>query len=161
MQSAASTSRSAASTPARGAVAFSRCMRSNGVLEFPDPDSSGKIPKVALETLGVSTSRFRSAQSACQHLLPSGSQPPSQAQIQQVKEQGLRFARCVRAHGVPSFPDPDSTGRIPDPASVGVDQGSPAFRAANDACAKDRPPYIPSNSAYEAWAQTQTGGSGG
>ena len=61
---------------------------------------------------------------------------------------------AVRArHGVPSFPDPDSTGRIPDPASVGINQGSPKFQAANQACAEDRPPYIPSNSAYDAYSQ--------
>jgi hypothetical protein len=64
----------------------------------------------------------------------------------------------VRAHGVANFPDPDSTGRIPDPASVGIDQGSPKFEAANQACAKDRLPYIPSNSAYESWAKTHSGG---
>jgi hypothetical protein len=67
----------------------------------------------------------------------------------------LQFFRCMRAHGVPNFPDPDSTGRIPDPATFGIDQGSPQFEAANQACRKYRPPYIPSNAAYNAYAQTQ------
>jgi hypothetical protein len=137
-----------------GAIAFSRCMRSDGVPNFPDPDSSGAIPKVALQRLGVSSSRFQAAQTACAHLLPNAGRPPSQAQLQQAKAQGLRFARCVRSHGVPNFPDPGSDGRIPDPATVGIDQGAPKFQAANDACRKDRPPYIPSNSAYDAWAAT-------
>jgi hypothetical protein len=152
-ESSSSTNASAASARTSGAVALSRCMRANGVSKFPDPDSSGKIPKVALEHLGVSDSRFQAAERACRHLLPNGGQPPSQAQVQQVKAQGLRFARCVRSHGVPNFPDPDSSGRIPDPASVGVDQGAPAFRAANQACREYRPPYIPSNAAYDAWAK--------
>ncbi len=36
-------------------VAFSRCMRSNGVTNYPDPDSSGVIPKESSQQLGVST----------------------------------------------------------------------------------------------------------
>lgn len=137
-----------------GWVAFAGCMRTNGVTSYPDPDSSGRPPKRSLQQLGVSSARFQTAERACRHLLPGGGVPPSATERQQVKAQGLAFARCVRAHGVPSFPDPDSTGRIPDPASVGVDQGSPKFQAANDRCAKYRPPYMPSNSAYDNWART-------
>lgn len=142
-------------SPGSGAVAFAGCMRSNGVSKFPDPGARSQKP--SLQQLGVSSSRFQSAQRACQHLLPNGGQPPNRAQLQQIGARGLRFARCVRAHGVPSFPDPASTGRIPDPASVGVDQGSPAFRAANQACREYRPPYIPSNAAYDAWARAHAG----
>jgi hypothetical protein len=141
------------------ALAYADCLRTHGVPNWPDPDSSGKTPKVALEHLGVTGSQLQSAQTACRHLLPGGGRPPNQAQRQQIKAQGLRFARCVRSHGVPGFPDPDSTGRIPDPASVGIDQGSPKFQAANQACARYRPPYIPSNSAYEAYARTHPNGS--
>jgi hypothetical protein len=122
-------------------------MRSNGVLTFPDPNSGGVIPKVALQNLGVSSSQFAAAQRACQHLRPS----PTAAQQRAVAAESLQFSRCVRSHGVPNFPDPDSTGRIPDPATVGVNQGSPKFEAANQACGKYRPPYMPSNSAYNAY----------
>jgi hypothetical protein len=59
----------------------------------------------------------------------------------------------VRGHGVPNFPDPGSDGRIPDPATVGIDQASPKFEAANDACSRYRPPYFPSNAAYQTWAR--------
>jgi hypothetical protein len=58
----------------------------------------------------------------------------------------------VRAHGITNFPDPGSDGRIPDPASVHIDQGSPQFQAANQACRQWRPPYMPSNPAYDAYA---------
>ena len=147
----------AAPAQQNGAVGFSTCMRSNGVPTFPDPDRSGAIPKVGLSQLGVSSSRFQAAQSACNHLLPNGGRPPSQAQRQSVKTLALAFSQCVRAHGVPNFPDPDSSGRIPDPATVGIDQGSPKFEAANQACGKYRPPYMPSNSAYNAYARTHGG----
>jgi hypothetical protein len=142
-----------------GAVAFARCMRSHGVPNWPDPNSSGVFDKSKLtpQQLGASVSRDQAAQAACQHLLPSGQRAPSAAQVQQVRAQALRFSACVRRHGVPSFPDPDSSGRIADPASFGIDQGSPKFRAANQACRRDRPPYIPSNAAYDDYARTHGG----
>jgi hypothetical protein len=130
-------------------------MRSHGVPKWPDPNSSGVFDKSKLttQTLGVSNSAFQAASRACNHLLPNGSEP-NPARLQQMRAHGLDFARCVRTHGVPSFPDPGSDGRIPDPATVGIDQGSPKFKAANLACAKYRPPYIPSNAAYAAYART-------
>jgi hypothetical protein len=144
----------AKSTQGNGSVAFASCMRSNGVLSYPDPSSSGALVKESLQQLGVSSSRFQTAARACNHLLPNGGRGPSQAQLQFARAQGLSFAQCVRAHGLPSFPDPASDGRIPDPATVGINQGSPKFRAANQACGKYRPPYMPSNSAYDAYART-------
>jgi hypothetical protein len=139
-----------------GPVAFARCMRSNGVPNWPDPDSSGVFDKskLASQQLGASTTRVQAAQRACNHLLPNGGSGPNAARVQQVKALSLRFAQCVRAHGVPNFPDPDSTGRIPDPASAGIDQGAPKFESANQACGRYRPPYMPSNAAYNAYART-------
>jgi hypothetical protein len=119
---------SADSAEGNGAVAFSRCMRSNGVPNFPDPDSSGAIPKLELRRLGVSNSQLQSAQSACQHLLPRNDIEPSVMQclstgacpgplLHEILTQGLQFARCMRSHGVPSWPDPS---RYPD-------NGAPVF----------------------------------
>ena len=62
------------STNVQKALAFSRCMRSHGVPKFPDPNSSGAIPKVSLQQLGVSSTAFQAAQRACQHLLPNSGQ---------------------------------------------------------------------------------------
>lgn len=137
------------------AVAFARCMRSHGLPGWPDPNSKGVFDKTKLSAqhLGASASEIQGAQQACRHLLPTASAAQQRAGV----AQALRFSECVRTHGVPSFPEPDSTGRIPDPATVGVDQGSRAFEAANQACAKYRPPYMPSNAAYNAWAATHSG----
>jgi hypothetical protein len=141
-------------TNSSNSLAFARCLRSNGVPNFPDPNSSGVIQKESPQQLGVSVSTYRTALSACSHLLPNGGNGPNQAQLQQVRALGLRFAQCMRRHGV-ALPDPASDGRIPDPGSVGIDQGSPRFQAANQACGKYRPPYMPSNAAYNAYAQSQ------
>jgi hypothetical protein len=108
------------------AVAYSHCIRSHGVPNFPDPTSSGQIPKGDAQQLGVSSSQLQAAQHACQHLLPatagSFQQQAQQcvttgdcprALVQQMLSAGLRFARCMRSHGVPNWPDPttDSQGR--------------------------------------------------
>ena len=148
---------------ASGSLAVAGCMRAHGVPNWPDPDSSGGFDKAKLtpRRLGASDAAIEAARAACQHLLANGGRPPSQAQLEQERAQALQFSRCIRAHGVPSFPDPVGTGRmrIPDPASVGIDQGSPKFEAANSACATYRPPYMPSNAAYNAWARAHPGGS--
>ena len=46
-------------------------MRSHRVPNFPDPDSSGQVPKADAQALGVSSSRLQAAQRACQHLYPT------------------------------------------------------------------------------------------
>ena len=150
-QSSAASSAAPTSTQV-GAVGFAQCIRAHGVPKWPDPDSSGVFDKTKITTqqLEVSSTALQAAQDACQHLLP----PASITQQRLNAAQALQFAQCVRSHGVPRFPDPDGSGRLPDPATVGVDQGSPQFQAANDTCAQYRPPYIPSNQAYDSYAAT-------
>lgn len=137
-----------------GDIAFAQCMRSHGVPAFPDPAADGDFPKATLAELATGNAAYATAEPACQRLLPA----PSAVQRRNVATQALEFSQCVRRHGVPNFPDPDSDGRVPDPASAGIDQGSPQFQAANQACGKYRPPYMPSNAAYNAWARTSTSG---
>lgn len=60
----------------------------------------------------------------------SGSNP-SQAQAQQ---EGLSFARCMRSHRVPSFPDPTPNGGGFNLSAPGISSSSPAFEAAQTAC---------------------------
>lgn len=105
---------SAASGRQSGALAFSRCMRSHGVPKFPDLPVGGKSPPA--QQLGVDASRLQAAESACIRLLP----PASDASVMQCFETGncpppllqrllngmREFARCMRAHGTPGWPDP-------------------------------------------------------
>jgi hypothetical protein len=51
----------------------------------------------------------------------------------------LAYARCMRSHGVPNFPDPDPGGGFEFSAGEGIDPSSPAFRAANATCRKILP----------------------
>ena len=65
--SSASSGSSAAAGGA--AVSYTHCMRSHGLPNYPDPDSSGTLPKASAQLLGVSSSVFDAAQRACQQVL--------------------------------------------------------------------------------------------
>lgn len=53
---------------------------------------------------------------------------------------GLKFADCMRSHGVPNFPDPPSGGGgIQITPASGVNPQSPAFQSAQNACSKLMP----------------------
>jgi hypothetical protein len=99
-----------ANSQQNGMLAFSRCMRSHGVPNFPDPNSSGALPKSQVAQLTASNPQFPAAHRACGHLLPNGGQP-TQAQMQQAWNDMRNFARCMRSHGVPNWPDPAPTSR--------------------------------------------------
>src|SRR5581483_10837838 len=88
--------------------------------------------------------QFQSAQRACQKYLPIG-KAPSPARLAKMQETFLRFARCMRSHGVPSFPDPQISTKgggvavkIGGPGS-GLDPSSPLFQRAQTACRQ----YLP------------------
>ena len=59
---------------------------------------------------------------------------------------GVRFASCMRDHGVPSFPDPETSAGIQIPVSLAKNP-SPAFKSAMQAChylmaAEGSPPVV-------------------
>jgi hypothetical protein len=89
-------------------LAYSRCMRSHGVSNFPDPKQVGGAIQVSGSAPGVNpqSSLFMSAQQACRHLLPSGGQLPAHAHQQQALARMLHISQCMRARGISGFPDP-------------------------------------------------------
>jgi hypothetical protein len=118
------------------AVRFAQCMRSNGVPNFPGPTS----PKEFKQSIGASSEgspTFQSADTACRHLLPSGG-PPSQSAVHSRAQivAALAFARCMRSHGFPNFPDPTGSGQVTHEmlANAGIDLHQPAVLEAADAC---------------------------
>jgi hypothetical protein len=128
-----SSNASVASTQVNGALAFSRCMRAHRVPAYPDPTTPGLLPKKPLRELGVSSSAFQSAQGACIHLAPNGGQP-TQSQVQRYRDTMLTYARCIRSHGVPDMPDPDSRGHLDIGPGTDVNVDGPKFEAAYQTC---------------------------
>jgi hypothetical protein len=116
------------SSTSPSAVAYSSCMRSHGVPTYQDP-TDGQLPKGDAKAFGVSSDVFTAARRACQRLLPVAGSFQDQASqcmladvcppgvVAQMMTIDLTFARCMRSHGVPNWPDPD----------IGP-QGSPEFR---------------------------------
>jgi hypothetical protein len=95
-------------------VAYSHCMRSHGVPNFPDPSGSGGVPKETAQQLGVSSSQLQAALNACQHLLPNtGNVDDNPAALHRWWTQMLHFARCMHSHGVPNWPDPSAYSQDP------------------------------------------------
>lgn len=89
----------AASAQGNEALAFSGCMRSHGVPNFPDPGAG--FPS-AVNPLSPA---FQAAQQACRRLNPK--RLPAARHASSLQRQAtLRFAQCMRTHGYPSFPDP-------------------------------------------------------
>jgi hypothetical protein len=124
-------------------LALAQCMRGHGVPNFPDPDPSGGFNASVLST--IDNSQVRAAYGACRHLLPGGgpsfTRLQQEAQQEQQEEQKelpvlLKFAQCMRSHGVPNFPDPPLGGQsTPAPSKgAGIDPNSPQFQAAVNAC---------------------------
>ena len=48
----------------------------------------------------------------------------------------LKFSECMRANGVPNFPDPNAQGVIAGKSDAGIDPSSPQFQNAQKACVK-------------------------
>ncbi len=131
----ADASNAGGSSSSASAVAFSHCMRSHGVPNFPDPDSDGTIPKADPRQFGVSDSQYRTASTACAHLLPNTGEV-SQSVIQEAMNGMRRFAECMRSHGESNWPDP-TTDRAGYPAFYlerRIDENSPQVVSEIHAC---------------------------
>jgi hypothetical protein len=126
----ASASPSASSSQA-GGLAFAACMRSHGVPNFPDPSSNGGT--VITPSMGINTrsQTFISARNTCASLIGGGTSASSPKNL----AQELKFAKCMRAHGVPNFPDPSSNGAISG-SSKGINPQSTTFQNAQRTCQK-------------------------
>jgi hypothetical protein len=130
---------SSSSDPQGSALAYSKCMRSHGVPNFPDPGSNGQLQLRAGPGTGIdpNSATFKAAQQACKSLLPTV--PPEQRQ--ESYEALLKFSKCMRDHGIADFPDPQPNGGLRIQAGQGsdLDPNSPQFRAAQQACQKYMP----------------------
>lgn len=134
---------------------WAACIRSHGVPNFPDPTFGAGGAQVNLSTpAGMLTSpAFVAAEKTCAKLGLYGAgeaapEPPTAAQA----AQAVAVSKCMRAHGVPNWPDPTThvptnvnaegygvTGAVPNSSLVylvpkSIDFSSPAVKRAAQAC---------------------------
>jgi hypothetical protein len=123
------------------ALAYAKCMRSHGVPNFPDPTvqdtarSKGVGFNLAANGPGAidtSSPVYRSANKAC--VKATGFGHITQAQLQQGMNALLKFAECMRSHGITNFPDPFENSHQIGFNTAGLDQNSARFKAASKAC---------------------------
>jgi hypothetical protein len=136
----AGTAAGARNAGVQAAYRYADCMRTHGVTNFGDPkvssDGSSSSIGFHVDPAITGSPAFKSAQRTCAHILPRPTGAPTAPQ-QHAREQAfLAFSRCMREHGFPKFPDPDSQGRL-SPAmlsAAGINLQQPAIRPAGYAC---------------------------
>lgn len=115
-------------------IAYAQCMRSHGISDFPDPQSGPNgqgAGWLLLAGVNMTSPQFQAATNACGPMpnLGGSSAPPLTAAQQR---QYLRWAACIRAHGVPGFKDPTFPNGYPQFTTSG---SGAQMQAAQQACA--------------------------
>jgi hypothetical protein len=140
------------------ALAFVQCLRKNGVPNFPEPDSAGRVGVHPDSGIDLNGATYKQAEAACKTLAPNGqrqdpgagvaggtgSGPPapvgsgSAVPGGQSHPEVAQYVTCMRTHGQPDFPEPNADGMF-----TGLDLSSPQFKAAQKACQKYLPAGAP------------------
>jgi hypothetical protein len=119
------------------ALAYARCMRANGLPEWPDPLPDGRIMVTRSAGGSFGDPRRIAAMEACQALRPPGLGGSMGGTDPATAEMLLGLSRCMRENGVLDFPDPSPDGRFI--VQTGFDPASPMFQAALRACGASMP----------------------
>jgi hypothetical protein len=115
-------------SPQDQALKYTQCMRDHGV-PMDDPQVQGNRIQLG-DIKETDPTKVQAAEQACQQYKPggggNGGNPPAE-KIELLRQ----LAKCMRAHGVENFPDPDASGKLPIDDSVTKD---PQFEPAQRAC---------------------------
>lgn len=144
----ASATGTAGSTQVQARLNLAKCFRAHG-LNVPDPSTSGGAAGAGgiFRTLrNYPAAQVTAARQACQQYFaqafPRANVSP--AQRAQFQQQAVKFAECMRSHGI-NIPDP-TVGTGGGFGGLGrtlrsVDRNSPAFKTAIAACQSLRPRF--------------------
>jgi hypothetical protein len=144
-----SSSGSTSSTGADGAssayvadkLGLARCLRAHGVPNYPDPNAAGQEPPNSKQL--ILTPQRHAAVRACSYWDNRITNNVA-AQNQAIRVEYVRFAGCMRSHGLPNFPDPVyAEGRVEFLLSAsqdGFDPHSPQVLAKAHECESVLPP---------------------
>jgi hypothetical protein len=126
----AAPSASASSDPLK----FAQCMREHGI-DMADPETGGKVQ---IRIKSADKTKLEGAQKACGKYMQGGG-PFGGKSDPKARDALLKFAQCMREHGV-NMPDPQpGQNGFMFRKGQGVDPESPTFKTAQKACEKYMP----------------------
>ena len=131
-----------AARSASSSLAFSACMRSHGVHNVPDPSAGSNGQQVTIQQgsgIDPNSPAFQAAQRSCQSLLPAGKTAGGGSVSPAERARILRYAACIRTHGVPNYPDPTFNGNAIDFGNLSGFADLPQYQSALRACASLNP----------------------
>ena len=155
-------SRSSAGSPSAGSPAsgtgqvmavmqqWAQCIRSHGMPNWPDPiinpvtsypdfpQDAPRIPASTQQACGSITSRLPPQAQA--------SHPPTARSMQSL----LRFARCMRSHGIPGWPAPNALGEFPltQQMAIGIKKGAIQVKGTDHTAMTACISYVPGGTQY-------------
>lgn len=124
----------------RALLAFTQCMRDQGIDNMPDPtvDSKGNVriqrPPGDQHSDPALHDKFAKAREACAGTLEGVTQGFSHADNAEAQDQFLKLAQCLRGRGI-DVPDPDFSGSSGhDPFGDSLDRSDTATQEALRVC---------------------------
>jgi hypothetical protein len=120
-------------------IKFARCMRSNGI-NIPDPGPSSQGVRIAIPR-NISPEKMQGIEGSCRKSsgLDKAMPAPSAAKQKEIADDALKFASCMRSHGI-EMPDPKvSQGRVAIMIPRSANPNTPRFKQAQQACQKLMP----------------------
>ncbi|MFF0445137.1 hypothetical protein ACFYT4_01750 [Streptomyces sp. NPDC004609] len=121
-------------------LAYSKCMRDNGVPKFPDPQQDGGGVRLTPgQGVDMNSPAYKSAQESCRDKAPQGQGGGRGAPLDSAKVSA--WAKCLRENGLTKFPDPEINGSNMniDIEGSGITPGGPEFTKAMSACQSKYP----------------------
>jgi hypothetical protein len=145
--SSSSTTASATGAQFQARLSLAKCFRAHGI-NVPDPSTGGGPAAgggIFRSLRNYPQAQLSAARQACQQYF-SKAFPQlnlSPAQRAQFQQQLVKFAQCMRSHGI-DIPDPNTNGAGGfgfQRSFRSIDRNSPAFQAASKACSSLRPRF--------------------
>ena len=122
--------------PDAARIKFGECMRAHGIdfSEGPAP-GGGQATRVRVGK-GGSPQKVQAATKECAKQTGGGPKEPSASEQAEFKDKAVKFAACMRSHGI-DMPDPTGSGGIMiQKGPQGLNPNSPRFKTAQADCQK-------------------------
>lgn len=134
------------------ALSYVACMRTHGEPDMPEITINGSGVHMSASPgsgFDPNTPQYTAANETCEHLLPKkGGSAGANTITPADQADYLKAAACMRAHGIPNFPDPtfENDNVEFNGAGSNIDTTSPQYTNALATCQKLIPAGLPDSS---------------